>query len=312
MASPNPDTAARKYRVDPKIFRALVKQESGGNQGARSPAGAIGLTQLMPGTARSLGVNPQDPQQNLDGGAKYLREQLDRFGGDYHKALAAYNAGPGAVQKYGGIPPYKETQNYVKSILANAGTSGTTSPSAPSSRSVTTTTPGVDNSGARASLIQSFLGQKGSDPVSFAMQIRALQDTPATSKTTTAQTASAASPAFAKGHSRLLELIHNTGSGPGFAVKNGQKVNGPQFYSAVWAGHQNHVHVAAGPKTVVTLGKLAQQMGLHVGENPHFGGVHPVHAPDSYHYKGEAIDVSGNAKAMDRYAAEVQRLYGIR
>jgi hypothetical protein len=111
--------------------------------------------------------------------------------------------------------------------------------------------------------------------------------------------------------SKLLELIYN-GQNKGYAAKNGQAVDGPSFYSQVWAGHANHVHVAAGKKTTVALGKLAQQMGLHVGENPHFGGVDPVHAPNSYHYKGEAIDVSGDPKTMARYAALVERLKGIK
>src|SRR5919198_1509040 len=96
-----------------------------GDQHARRHAqrrpGAAGLIQLMPGTAASLGVtDPTDPAQSLQGGARYLREQLDRFGGDERLALAAYNAGPGAVTKYGGVPPYAETQGYVNKVLANA------------------------------------------------------------------------------------------------------------------------------------------------------------------------------------------------
>ena len=115
------DAAAQKYGIDPAILKGLIKQESGFNPAAGSPAGAQGLTQLMPGTAAALGVTDvHDPAQSIDGGARYLKQQLDRFGGDYSKALAAYNAGPGAVQRYGGIPPYAETQNYVKSILAFA------------------------------------------------------------------------------------------------------------------------------------------------------------------------------------------------
>jgi soluble lytic murein transglycosylase-like protein len=113
--------AASKYGIDPAVLKGLIKQESGFNPNAGSPAGAQGLTQLMPGTAASLGVSDvHDPAQSIDGGAHYLRMQLDRFGGDYSKALAAYNAGPGAVQRFGGIPPYAETRNYVKNVLSFA------------------------------------------------------------------------------------------------------------------------------------------------------------------------------------------------
>ena len=113
--------AAKKHGIDPALLAGLVKQESGFNPNAGSPAGARGLTQLMPGTAAGLGVtNVLDPAQSLDGGAKYLRQQLDAFGGDVTRALAAYNAGPGAVRRYGGIPPYAETQNYVRAVTSKA------------------------------------------------------------------------------------------------------------------------------------------------------------------------------------------------
>ncbi|MEI4231538.1 lytic transglycosylase domain-containing protein [Roseovarius sp. D22-M7] len=108
--------AARRYRIPEDLFLRLVQQESGWRADARSHKGAIGLAQLMPQTARVLGVNPHDPRQNLEGGARYLAEQYRSFG-SWRLALAAYNAGPGAVQKYGGVPPYKETRNYVKVIL---------------------------------------------------------------------------------------------------------------------------------------------------------------------------------------------------
>jgi soluble lytic murein transglycosylase-like protein len=113
--------AAQRHGIDPALLAGLVRQESNFDPNAGSPAGARGLTQLMPGTAAGLGVTDvTDPLQSLDGGAKYLKQQLDAFGGDVTKALAAYNAGPGAVQRYGGVPPYAETQNYVQKVQAFA------------------------------------------------------------------------------------------------------------------------------------------------------------------------------------------------
>jgi hypothetical protein len=112
--------AAQTAGVPANVLSALVKAESGYKQNAKSSAGAIGLTQLMPSTAKSLGVNPNDAWENLLGGARYLASQYKRFG-DWRLALAAYNAGPGNVQKYGGVPPFKETQNYVKRIFGYLG-----------------------------------------------------------------------------------------------------------------------------------------------------------------------------------------------
>lgn len=109
------EAESRRQGVNPDLVRAVVRQESGGNPRAISRAGAIGLMQLMPDTARQLGVDPYDPQENLQGGIRYLRDMAGRFQ-NVDEALAAYNAGPGAVQRHGGIPPYQETQNYVRSI----------------------------------------------------------------------------------------------------------------------------------------------------------------------------------------------------
>ena len=114
------DDAAKRNSLDPALLSAVIDQESGFRADVVSSAGAVGLMQLMPDTARELGVtDPFNPAQNVDGGAKYLRSLLDRYGGRLDLALAAYNAGPAAVDRYGGVPPYAETQAYVAGIMAD-------------------------------------------------------------------------------------------------------------------------------------------------------------------------------------------------
>ncbi len=115
------EQAAARYGLDPAILSGLIQQESGFDPSAHSSAGALGLTQLMPSTAASLGVTePLDPAQSIEGGARYLSQLMHQFAGNTADALAAYNAGPGAVQQYGGVPPYSETQQYVTKVLGYA------------------------------------------------------------------------------------------------------------------------------------------------------------------------------------------------
>ena len=115
------DKYSRQYNIDPYLIVAVMEKESSFNHETISSSGALGLMQLMPSTAKELGVNPKRAEENIEGGIRYLRQQLDKYEGRYkvHYALASYNAGAGVVRKYGGIPPYAETQNYVRKIVKN-------------------------------------------------------------------------------------------------------------------------------------------------------------------------------------------------
>ncbi len=120
--------AAAGQQLSPDLVEAVAWRESGWNTGAVSRAGAQGVMQLMPATARGLGVDPTDPAQNIRGGAAYLKSMLSRFGGDLSLGLAAYNAGPGAVLRYGGVPPYAETRAYVAAVLERLARTASAAP----------------------------------------------------------------------------------------------------------------------------------------------------------------------------------------
>lgn len=125
------DAAATRHGLSPELLRSIARRESGLNPVARSPKGATGLMQLMPGTARDLGVDARDPAANADGGARYFQALLARYDGDIVKALAAYNAGPRAVDRHGGPPPYAETRAYVDAILERMAQSVAPRPQSP-------------------------------------------------------------------------------------------------------------------------------------------------------------------------------------
>jgi hypothetical protein len=135
--------AAQKAGIDPNLALAVAQTESSMNPSAISPAGAIGLFQLMPATAKGLNVDPNDPLQNIEGGVELLSQLLTRYDGDVTLALAAYNAGPTAVSKYDGVPPFAETQNYISKILGMLGLSSSDT----SVASLDDSGDGIDNSG---------------------------------------------------------------------------------------------------------------------------------------------------------------------
>jgi len=203
---------------------------------------------------------------------------------------------------------YAEHLDEARQILGGGGAGGTgdTDSRARTRTTTTTTTPGVDNRRARAQLVQAFLEDKGADVLDFAMQARALRDIPATRSSRTSYSGGGGGGGGGRGGgaprsgSSIKELFWQ---GPGgINLKNGRRV--PQGFVS---GHTDHVHVAAGPKTVDRFGRMAQRMGLHVGENPDFGGVDPVHAPKSFHYSDRAIDVSGDPRLERRFARRVYR-----
>lgn len=309
------ESAARKYGIDPHVLWGVFGAESNfGRNKNNSSAGAQGPFQFMPATARGMGINPHNFRQAAFGAARYLSQYKDR---GVEGMLAAYNAGPA------GNPNNAETRAYIPRVLQLAKTyqGGTgkergsgrgATPRAGAAPTAASYTGAVDNSAMRTQLKAQYLLNRN-DPnalLQLATGLQGAQDQPGTLhyQPKGQQPAASSSPSSAKtphGKGKLLELFWQ-GAG-GINAKNGKKV--PQGFVS---GHKDHVHVAAGPKTVIELGHLAQKMGLHVGENPKFGGVEPVHVSGSYHYKNEAIDVSGPPALMREYAHRVATMYGVR
>lgn len=337
---------ARQEGVDPPLLRALIRQESGNNPNARSPAGAIGRTQLMPATARGLGVNPYNDRQNVRGGARYLRQQLDRFGGDTRKALAAYNAGPGAVQKYGGVPPYAETQNYVRSILSNYRGRGRTSRRGGGSlpalrgpdrvdveRRTSFDRAGFEQATQRAR-VGEFLASRGrGDSILFRSGLLSTEQ-PAREDFTSSRlvsrvvrgkpvSAPAAGGSRVRGSSQAgqLDELFFDPLGGWDRPKGSKKI----VSIGAIGGHGGHAHVGGDPELMLRLGRSAKRMGLGVRENPAFDPVDPVHTKGSLHYKsgrvrtkrgkrkvGKAIDVSGDPQMVTAFVRKVAREFNLR
>lgn len=314
--------AANKHFATGRDRRYFLRQMRAENNfgDSTSPAGALGPAQIMPATARAWGVrNPHDPNEAYDEAAAHMANYLRQYGGSWAKALTAYNAGPGRV----GHALPAETKAYIAKILRGASdaVSGGTHAveSSDGLRASVTRTPPVSKRDEDQAIVDTLLSPgsvKGSIHRDILGQAVARIHSGVYTTTTPGRTtvhldqtrgdAPDSAPARSRdGQSPLMELFWQ-GQG-GINVKNGQRVA-----QGFVEGHTDHVHLAAGPKTIVKFGRLAQQMGLHVGENSHFGGVHPVHAPHSYHYRDEAIDVSGDPRVMERFAHRVAHLYGVK
>jgi hypothetical protein len=268
--------AARRNGVRPELLLAQLTQESGLNPNAVSPVGARGIAQFMPGTAASYGVDLYDGRAGDDirGAARHMADLLRKYGGSERKALAAYNAGAGAVDKYGGVPPYAETQNYVKTILSRAGDPAPDSQGGPRVRSQRSqasyeTVPGVDNSELRQQLLLSYLsGERGKPNALLELKtgLDSAQDTPA----------------------KRVKVADASGSirtTPGSSAPSGET-------------------------TIKKIIRAAEQRGLQVGEHPSRGGVAPVHADGSWHYKAAAADITGDPKALAAFKKWLRRTYG--
>jgi hypothetical protein len=324
--------AAKRHGIDPDVFVAQIRQESGFRTKVTSGAGAKGIAQFMPATAKEYGVNLNDgnPLDDLDGAARYDANLLKRSGGDVRGMLSGYNSGSTTAYKNPGFAK-GQTTNYVKNILAMAGQGAGSGGSAKVAKrggrtggrglatSPTPTNASVpDLSAQRRSLLLSYLDDRHNPDalLGLASGLQGLQAQQATLDASQAASAPSmdlsgavgagggGAPRAKRRPGQIKELFWQ---GPGgIDVKNGQLE--PQGFVS---GHQDHVHVASGPKRIVRLGKLAEQMGLHVGENPHFGGVNPVHVNGSYHYSGRAIDVSGPTELERQYAHRIAKMFGI-
>ena len=339
---------ARKYGLDPNIFVRQIQQESGFQTRVTSPAGAQGVAQIMPATAKSWGVNPNDPVAALDAAAKNMARMVKKHG-SYERALRGYNAGEGAIDRSKG---FAETNHYVKVILggrdpgkigkpssgaasaATGGGSTTTTIKTPgTSRVEATQTTEFDQAGydmqakrallkgvlagfspGKPSLLQSVLPDSA-DPAAFTRTVdgtRTIKTPGKTITTTTAGGKAAATGGSTKAGSAGIPGLKGKGSGIKELFYDPQGGwDGTTSIGAI-GGHSNHVHVAAGQKTVIGLGRLAEKFGLTVRENPHWDKVDPVHTPGSHHYKKEAIDVSGDAAKMAAYTKKVRQIYGLK
>jgi hypothetical protein len=298
--------AAKRESISPRTLWGVYGAESNfGHNHNDSPAGAQGPFQFMPQTAAGLGIDPHNFKQAANAAAHYLGTYKSR---GYAGMLAAYNAGPA------GDPNNSETQAYIPKVRALGKTWPGAKGGEPSKPSRTVRRTSTQPADRKYAALQFLQDDSPDAVVNLAANLMSSSTTSKVRRTTTNTNAKAgggggsgASVSGVPSHpsSQLFELFWQ-GAG-GIDVKDGKMV--PQGFVD---GHTDHVHVASHRKQLVRIGKLAQSMGLHVGENPHFGGVNPVHVNGSYHYQGRAIDVSGDTALMRKFAHKVARIYGIK
>lgn len=309
--------AARKYRLPENIFLAQINQESGFNPNARSPAGAEGIAQIMPDTAKGWGVDPMDPVAALDAAARNMAEYVKQYG-SIENALRAYNAGGGNIEASHG---FAETNNYVKTILANARNQGSPSHASPMNdvtrANVGGTSPQITQD-APEDTLGTVLSRMNASLDPNTTPAEQLQNTVASLQRIREANAPQATPTAPTG-------VAPSASNPGGATKPGNSANIYElFFDPLggWkkgqsigpiGGHSDHVHVAADPgRTRWLLHQAQDRFGLTVRENKAFDPVDPVHAPGSYHYKDEAGDVSGPRAQEEAYVNWIRKKYGLK
>ena len=287
---------AKRYGLNPDVFVRQIRAESGFNPNSGSSAGAIGIAQIMPATARSWGVNPRDPNASLKAAAKHMATYVKQYG-SYRDALVAYNAGPGRVGK----PLYSETANYVAKILPNGEPAEA---SGGSSRTVMRSDPALRQQALLAYAQHKMPGGL----LGLAGQLEAAKQPVevAPDAAVSTQPGPKGKSAKSQGLSPLLEMFYDPLGG----FDNPSHQRGGVKKIPPIGGHSDHVHVAAGPKTLSRLDKRAGDFGLGVSSADRPGAV-TKSGNQSFHAVGKARDYSGSSKQMMAFAKYVAKLYGV-
>lgn len=298
--------AARRYGYDPDLFEAQIEQESNFNPDAVSPAGARGIAQIMPGTAKGWGVDPSDPRASLDAAAKNMAAYRKKYG-SVRDALIAYNAGPGRVGK----PLYDETRNYIERIMGGrkenvqpqgqlAQMQGPQPQTGPNlfEQIASLTSPSMPG----ISEAQRQLEETTKKNWEMMASIQRMMDQPASTQ---------------------IQPSPSSGGGGGGNIPGRQGTLHELFFDPLggWdegtsigaiGGHGDHIHAAADRDVILAIAREAQKRGLSVRELDPFDKVDPVHTKGSWHYRNRAADISGSQEAMMAFAQLLKKRYGLK